>query len=119
MKPTACLINTARAALIDEGALIEALREGWFRVAGLDVHYQEPLPLDHPILFIDPERVILSPHLAGSTREIVAHHSRLLSDTLIRYLKGERPRAIANPTVFEVPDFPRRGGLVFGVAKGD
>lgn len=119
MKPTACLINTARAALVDEEALIEALRKGWIRTAGLDVHHQEPLPLDHPTLSMDPDRVILSPHLAGSTREVNTHHSRLLTDTLIRYLKGERPQAVANPTVFEEPNFSKRGGLVFGIAKGD
>jgi phosphoglycerate dehydrogenase-like enzyme len=115
MKPTACLINTARAALVDEQALIEALREGWFRMAGLDVHYQEPVPLDHPICAIDPSRVILSPHLAGSTREVENHHSRLLTEAILSYLKGERPRAVANPAVFESVHFGQRGGLLLGV----
>ena len=82
MKPTACLINTARAALVDEDALLEALREGWFRVAGLDVHHKEPIPLNHPIFAVPPDRVILSPHLAGSTKEVVSHHSRLLTEAL-------------------------------------
>ncbi len=117
MKPTACLINTARAALVDEEALLEALSDGWFRMAGLDVHHQEPLPLDHPLFAIDPNRVILSPHLAGSTREVENHHSRLLTETIIGYLKGERPRAVANPAVFESTNFRSRGGLLFGVVN--
>jgi phosphoglycerate dehydrogenase-like enzyme len=114
MKPTACLINTARAALVDEPALIEALQQGWFRMAGLDVHHQEPLPLDHPLFAIDPERVILSPHLAGSTEEVEQHHSRLLTPAIIGYLRGERPEAVANPAVFESVAFPEKGGLLFG-----
>lgn len=117
MKPSACLINTARAALIDEKALVEALTEGWIRAAGLDVHHEEPLSLHHPTLSMDPDRVILSPHLAGSTREVKTYHSRLLTATLIRYLNGERPTAVANPTVFEEPSFAKRGGLLFGSGK--
>ena len=118
MKPTACLINTARAALVDEDALLEALREGWIRAAGLDVHHQEPIPLNHPILSIDPERVILSPHLAGSTKEVTSHHSILLTETLSHYLEGKHlSRGLFNPQVFENCNYANRGGLLFGSLK--
>jgi D-3-phosphoglycerate dehydrogenase len=83
----------------------------------LDVHHQEPVPLDHPIFGIDPGRVILSPHLAGSTREVENHHSRLLTETILGYLRGDRPRAVANPAVFESANFRGRGGLLFGVVS--
>ena len=118
MKPTACLINTARAALVDEQALIEALSEGWIRGAGLDVYHREPLEPDHPLLSIDRDRVILSAHLAGSTHEVEGHHCRLVNDSVIQYLKGQRPRGVANPSVFDEPNFPDRGGLLFGILKG-
>ena len=118
MKPTACLINTARAALVDELALIEALSEGWIRGAGLDVYHREPLEPDHPLLSIDRDRVILSAHLAGSTHEVEGHHCRLVNASVIQYLKGQRPRAVANPSVFDEPGFPERGGMLFGILKG-
>jgi phosphoglycerate dehydrogenase-like enzyme len=118
MKPTACLINTARAALVDEDELLEALREGWFRAAGLDVHHEEPIPLSHPIFSLPPERVVLSPHLAGSTKEVVSHHSRLLTEALTLYFKGERlNRGLFNPRVFENSSFAKRGGVLFGSVR--
>ncbi|TCR65722.1 D-2-hydroxyacid dehydrogenase family protein [Bosea sp. BK604] len=65
MKPSAFLINTSRGPIIDEAALIEALREGRIAGAGLDVFDVEPLPLDHPYRSLD--RVQISPHLGYVT----------------------------------------------------
>ena len=61
MKPTAALINTSRGPIVDERALVEALRSGTIAAAGLDVYDQEPLPADHELLSL--ENTVLLPHL--------------------------------------------------------
>ena len=67
MKPTAYLINTARGPIVDEAALVEALRNHKIAGAGLDVFDVEPLPVDHPLRKLD--NVVLSPHLGYVTQE--------------------------------------------------
>src|SRR5438046_7570330 len=67
MKPTAVLINTARGELVDEAALVEAIKLKHISGAAIDVFAQEPLPADAPLRKLD--RVILTPHLAASTAE--------------------------------------------------
>ncbi len=69
MKSTAVLINIARGGLVDEQALIRALREGWIAGAGLDVFTQEPLPKDSPLWSM--ENVLITPHIAGGDSEAV------------------------------------------------
>ena len=63
MKPTACLVNLGRGAVLDEPALIEALQHGMIAGAALDVFVTEPLPHDSPLW--DLENVLISPHVAG------------------------------------------------------
>ena len=63
MQPRAVLINTSRGPVIDEVALIRALKEGWIAAAGLDVLEQEPPRVDNPLLQLD--NVVLTPHIAG------------------------------------------------------
>lgn len=67
MKPTAVLINTARGAIVDEGAMLSALTDRRIAGAGLDVFTTEPLPQDHPITRL--ENVVITPHCAGITPE--------------------------------------------------
>jgi D-3-phosphoglycerate dehydrogenase len=67
MKPSAILVNTARGGVVDEAALVEALRSRQIAAAGLDVFEQEPPARDHPLFGF--EQVVLSPHIAGLTAE--------------------------------------------------
>lgn len=67
LKPGAILVNTARGRLLDEAALLEALRSGALSAAGLAVFPDEPLPAEHPLLGL--KNVVLSPHLAWLTGE--------------------------------------------------
>jgi D-3-phosphoglycerate dehydrogenase / 2-oxoglutarate reductase len=95
MKPTAFLVNTARAALVDTDALVDALRNGEIGGAALDVHDHEPLGADHPLLSLD--NVTLTPHLASSTRECSEKSPRILAGDLRRLLDGSDPRFAVNP----------------------
>jgi D-3-phosphoglycerate dehydrogenase len=95
LRPTAILVNTARAALVDTGALVDALRSGRLGGAALDVHDEEPLGSDHPILGLD--NVTLTPHLASSTKECTEKSPRLLVEDLRGLFEGRAPRHALNP----------------------
>lgn len=88
MKPGALLINTSRAAVVDEAALIDALRHGPLGGAALDVYHREPLWRDHPFV-IEFDNVIITPHIAGATRESIAKHTAMIAADLQRYVAGE------------------------------
>jgi D-3-phosphoglycerate dehydrogenase / 2-oxoglutarate reductase len=98
MKPSAILINTARAAIIDEEALREALRDGGLAGAGLDVFLQEPLPADHPWTQLD--NVVLTPHVGWVTHEAAARLTSAPVDNILHYLAGE-PTNVVNPAALE------------------
>jgi phosphoglycerate dehydrogenase-like enzyme len=104
MKPGALLINTARGALVDEAALVEALRAGRLAGAGLDVLEKEPATPDNPLL--DFENVIITPHIAAGTRDALATKMRAAFANLLRFTRGENPHNV----VPELADWQLRGG---------
>ncbi|MCX5825303.1 MAG: D-2-hydroxyacid dehydrogenase [Deltaproteobacteria bacterium] len=87
MKPTAFLINVARGAIVDEGALIRALEEKWIAGAGLDVFTREPLPPESP--FYAMPNVIFSPHISGDIPDYESRATEVFCENLRRYLAGE------------------------------
>lgn len=103
MKPTAYLINTARAGLVNEKALIAALQENRIAGAGLDVFLDEPLHPDSAFLTLD--NVTLSTHIAGTTKEALTRSPEILLEDIAKLLKGENPRFVINKDVLENPEF--------------
>jgi phosphoglycerate dehydrogenase-like enzyme len=95
MKPTAYLINTARAAIIDRSALIEALREGWIAGAGLDVFETEPLPADDALRSLP--NLLATPHLGHVTRSSYTVYYQDIVEDLAAYLAGAPIRVLAGP----------------------
>ena len=89
MKPGSVLINTARGLLVDEKALIDALKSGHLRGAGLDVFEVEPLPGDSPLLKMD--NVLLSGHLAGLDHESHRDTLTMCAETIVTLSKGGWP----------------------------
>jgi phosphoglycerate dehydrogenase-like enzyme len=87
MKPTASLINTCRGPVVDEEALIVALRDGTIASAGLDVFTLEPLQFDSPLTQLD--NVILTPHIGGGTGGAREKQMRDVLDNVVRFANGE------------------------------
>lgn len=96
MKPSAVIINIARGAVIDEGALVRALKEGWIAGAALDVYQMEPLPQDSALWGL--ENVILTPHISGGTPRYMERAVDLFCENLRHYLAGEPLRNVVDPT---------------------
>jgi D-3-phosphoglycerate dehydrogenase len=97
MKKDACLINTARGAIVDEVALYRALKEGWIAGAALDVMEKEPPDLDNPLLKLN--NVIITPHISYYSEESYAELKTKAAQAVLDVLKGELPKAIVNPQV--------------------
>jgi len=95
MKPHAFLINTSRGPLIDESALIRALREKWIAGAGLDVYDPEPPFAENPLFNMD--NVIVSPHMAAHTDEAMLRMA-MVADDVIAVIEGKKPK---NPVQFK------------------
>ena len=81
------LVNTARAAVVDEAALLTVLRERSIGGAALDVFWEEPLALDHPIRGLS--NVTITPHVAGAADDVQRHHARMILDDIARWKTGE------------------------------
>jgi D-3-phosphoglycerate dehydrogenase len=99
MKSTAFLINTSRGAVVDESALIKALREGRIAGAALDVFEREPP--DPGLELCSMENVALTPHMASFTDEGRYRMGMGVVQQVLEVLRGERPRFLANPEVWD------------------
>ena len=97
IKHTSWLINIGRGAVVQETALIEALRNKRIAGAMLDVYEYYRLEPGHALFSVD--NVILTPHLAAVTKESRARASVAAADEMLRILRGERPRNLVNPEV--------------------
>lgn len=103
MKPTAYFINVARGELVDQPALVDALREKRIAGAALDVFEVEPLPPDDPLLQLD--NVILTPHWLPATNEVWQATGRAMAEGMLRAAQGQVPEDVVNPEVLERPGF--------------
>ena len=95
MKDSAYLINASRGAVVDEAALVRALKEGEIAGAGLDVFETEPLPAKSELWGM--ENVIISPRIAGGTPVYMQQAVEVFCDNLRRYLAGEPLRNVVDP----------------------
>lgn len=99
MKKNACLINTARAGLIDQDALFRALKEGWISGAALDVFDKEPPEPGDPLLGL--ENLISSPHIGWYSMDSRDEAARRGADEIVRILEGKRPLNIVNTEILQ------------------
>jgi D-3-phosphoglycerate dehydrogenase / 2-oxoglutarate reductase len=97
MKPTAFLINTARGSIVDEQALVKALREGIIAGAGLDVLEQEPPEADNPLLTM--ANVVVTPHVASASTRMRPEARRRAGREVAMVLRGHWPLSCVNPSV--------------------
>lgn len=97
MKKSAIFINAGRGPVVDEAALIEALKNGEIHAAGLDVFEQEPLPVDSPLLSLP--NVVALPHIGSATHETRYNMAKCAVDNLIDALNGKVEKNCVNPQV--------------------
>ena len=115
MKPDAVVINTARGPIIEESALIDALRSGKIRGAALDVFEREPFSADSPLTAMD--NVILSSHSIAWTEELFRDMGRADCQGALSVYRGEAPEHVVNPKVLSRPGFLRKLEQ-YGLAHG-
>ncbi len=107
MKPGAWLCNVSRGAVVDEDALVAALRDRRIGGAALDVYAVQPLAAGHPLRELP--NTVLTPHVAGLSRESAAYMSQVAAEEVVRVLRGERPRNLINPEALEAHAARRKG----------
>ncbi|MGY5854035.1 MAG: NAD(P)-dependent oxidoreductase [Candidatus Thorarchaeota archaeon] len=99
MKKSAIFINTARASITDEYALLDALKNRTIAGAGLDVFSMEPVDCDN--IFLELENVTVTPHIGGNTRETTERGTEMIVRQIKAFLAGEKPEFCLNPEVFD------------------
>ena len=97
MKPTAYLVNLARASVTDEAALLAALKDNRIAGAALDVFSNEPVDYDNEFLKLD--NVIVTPHIGGDTIDTNNRHAMMMVDAIEQILQGKVPPNLVNPEV--------------------
>jgi D-3-phosphoglycerate dehydrogenase / 2-oxoglutarate reductase len=115
MQPTAYFITTARGSIHDEEALEKALRDKKIAGAGLDVWEKEPPPAQHPLMKYD--NVMVTPHMAGVTREARVKMGQFAAEQMLDALDGRPVPRIVNPQVW--PDYAKRFERAFGFKPQD
>ena len=95
MKPGAVLVNTARGAIVDTGALVDAVESKRLAGAAMDVFDEEPLPKGHPYTLTDG--IVLSPHVAGATEEALERTAVDVARQIVDVLHNRRPENLVNP----------------------
>jgi D-3-phosphoglycerate dehydrogenase / 2-oxoglutarate reductase len=110
MRPTAYFITTARGSIHDEEALERVLRDKKIAGAGLDVWEKEPPPAEHPLMQYD--NVIVTPHMAGVTRESRVRMGQFAAEQMLDALDGRPVPRVVNPQVW--PSYAKRFEQVFG-----
>jgi D-3-phosphoglycerate dehydrogenase len=105
MRPEAILIQTSRGGVVNEGALVSALREGRLAGAGIDVFDAEPPPEDHPFFYMD--NIVLTPHTAAHTRQAMRRMALDAALGILAVLDGAGPGTRANGPSWQVvnPDY--------------
>lgn len=99
MRPETIFINISRGKVVDEAALIQALRDGQIRAAGLDVFEREPLNTDSPLLQLN--NVVATPHIGSATHETREAMATCAVDNLLAALAGERPKNLVNTRAWQ------------------
>lgn len=99
MKSDGILINCARGGIVDEAALGRALDENWIHSAGTDVVVHEPIDPNDPIFAHD--NIVVSPHMAGQTREAAAGVATLAAEGVLAVIRGEKWDKVCNPKAYE------------------
>jgi glyoxylate reductase len=98
MKPTCVVVNTSRGPVVDEKALVRALKNGTIAAAGLDVYEREP---DIEPGLLESDNVVMAPHIASASRATRMKMGMMAADNLAYALKGERPPNLVNPEVWD------------------
>ena len=98
MRPHAYLVSASDAAVFDQEALVDALRERRIAGAAMDVFESHPVSPQNPLLAMD--NVILSPHIGGATSETIQRHSQMMTDDILRFVRGEKPVNLVNRDVW-------------------
>ncbi len=113
MKPTACIVNTARAPLVDYNALIEALKENRIRMAAIDVFKPQPIGPESPWYELPEDKVIITNHMAGFSNERTDHQCQIAYDSFKDWVNGVVPQRLYTKNVFDSPTFSERGGKLW------
>jgi len=117
MKPTACLLNTARGGIVDENALFDALQTERIAGAALDCFEIEPVLTPHRFGQLD--NVLLAPHSIAWTEELFRDIGRMACSSMLQLVSGQRPRGVLNPELFQRESFCRKWMQVTGLSRVD